>query len=82
MEAQENPSHKQQNNYSVSDRVSHEEYGNVHLDFFNDKMISGIFIVLNLLQNMRRQLSCHLPTILIERKKLQKSFFLVMMLRF
>ena len=37
--------HKQQNNYSVSDRVSHEEYGNVHLDFFNDKMISGIFIL-------------------------------------
>lgn len=37
--------HKQQNNYSVSDRVSHEEYGNVHLDFFNDKMVSGIFIL-------------------------------------
>ena len=38
-------SHKQQNNFSVSDRVSHEEYGNVILDFFNDKLISGVFTI-------------------------------------
>lgn len=36
---------KHQGNISVSERMGHEEYGSFHLDFFNDKMISGLFTI-------------------------------------
>lgn len=36
---------KQQNIYSVSDRISHEEYGGVLIDYFDEKLFSGIFFI-------------------------------------
>lgn len=38
-------SKKQQGNISVSERLGHEEYGSFYLDFFNDKILSGLFTV-------------------------------------
>lgn len=36
---------RQQGNFSVSERLSHEEYGSFRLDFFNDKILSGLFTI-------------------------------------
>ena len=36
---------RQQGNFSVSERLSHEEYGSFQLDFFNDKILSGLFTI-------------------------------------
>ena len=59
--------HKQQNNYSISDRVSHERTCKCASGFFNDKMISIFILQSSKICRKRLQVAICF-TILIKRK--------------